>query len=119
MSTIAEQQTYKRIPTLDMAKKATGINIEELEAMLSKMDDRLTTAHEEAVAFAAIADTAFDKIDGVYPGSPDNQDGYMELTDLEFKAEQEKANELEAYHRRVENVATALHNMKDALKRLI
>jgi len=118
-TSIKDLQTFERIPTLDMIKKVSGVNLEEMEDMLGQIDNLLTALQEKVAEKVKIADDAFDKVDGLCPGNPDGQDGFMELTDDEAKAEYAKHREIMTFHHNVEAIASQLHNINDSIKELI
>ena len=108
-------QTYKRYPTLDMVKTATGVDLDELEKMLAEMDTLLSDAYVVVAEKFKIADAAFIKLDDTMPGCPDDQPGFMELTEKEADAEYEKAEKVNTHHCDVEKVVIKLEAMKKAL----
>jgi hypothetical protein len=112
---IEAMQTYKRVPTLDMVKKATGVDLDALEANLKGMDELLSDAYVKASKQFNFADAEFIKLDDTLPDSPDCQDGFAELTEKEGDAEFDKYHEVSAYHRKVETVVIALEKMREAL----
>ena len=113
--TTDELQTYKRVPTLDMVKKATGVDLEALEATLKKMDELLSDAYVKVNEHFEFADAEFIKLDNTLPDCPDIQPAFKELTEKEYEAEYEKYEQVSDYHCQVEKVVFALEKMKKAL----
>lgn len=116
--TIDEMQTYKRYPTLDMVKKATGVDLDELNKSVGDMDSLLCDALAKIAEHYKAAEEAFEKVDNVCPGCPDGEDGFDELTDKEAEAEYEKYELVTAYHHAVESALQNLEAMKLALEGL-
>jgi hypothetical protein len=116
---LKDLQTFERVPTLDMVKKVSGVDLEGMEDMLGKIDNLLTSLQATVAEKVKIADDAFDKLDRICPGNPDGQDGFMELTDAEAKAEYDKHREIMTFHHQVEAISSQLHNINDSIKELI
>jgi hypothetical protein len=116
--TIEEMQTYKRHPTLDMVKKASGVDLEVLEKGLGEIDSLLVSVLAKVNLQHKAAEEAFEKVDNVCPGCPDDKDGFMELTELEAEAEYDKYHTVGSYHGSVEDVFARLEIIKNALEGL-
>jgi len=115
---IDEMQTYKRYPTLDMVKKETGVDLDELNKSVRDMDSLLCDALAKVAEHYKAAENAFEKLENVCPGCPDGEDGFGELTEKEAEAEYEKYRLVTAHGKAVESALYNLEEMKLALERL-